>query len=187
MTTHAAFLAFAWKSYALGFVSALLLIAAVLAAVRQIGGSFQSIRQRLRPTPPVRVKFKTLGGQLGSSMWEDGRRVWDNVRPDFAVRNDGPSALYDIEAGANDPRRTGERITYPVRAQRLAGEGSVLRFGEERFRIPAEWLDGYTGQSPHKQVVYFVEAADEAGRRWAASCAGDTGDDWVTLSFRRSR
>jgi hypothetical protein len=179
-------LAFEWQAYVLGFLTALLFIAAVLAALGQIGTAFQWVRQQLRPTPPTRVKFKSHGGQLGSST-ETGRRVWTDVQPDFSVRNDGPSALYEVEAGMIDPRGSGGRVKHPTRVQRLGGEGTRQRFGSsQRFRLPPEWLDGYEGLAPQKQVAYFVVATDEAGRRWEATCRADT-DDWALLTFRRKR
>jgi hypothetical protein len=108
----------------------------------------------------------------------------------MAVRNDGPSALYELEAGAIDPRGTGERVVHPARVQRLSGEGTEHPFGifgsDDRLLIPPEWLAGYDGQEPHQQVVYFVAATDEDGRRWEATCRADPAEDWVPLTFRRA-
>jgi hypothetical protein len=178
-------LAFAWKTYLLGFVSALLLVAAVLGALEKIGATGLKVKSRLRPSAPTRIKFKSLGGSMSREVDVNNRFVgWDAVRPDFAVRNDGPSALYEVEAGAEDPRGTGERVTHPRRVQRLAGEGARHRFGSnDRFQIPAEWLAGYDGQEPEKQVAYFIAATDEDGRRWEATCRADPDDDWVQLTF----
>jgi hypothetical protein len=181
-------LAFAWKTYLLGVVSVLLLIAAVLGALGQIGAALRWIKERFRPSPPSRVKFKSLGGTISRVVDVNNRFVgWDKLQPDFAVRNDGPSALYEVEAGALDPRGTGGRVTHPHRVQRLAGEGTRHRFGSSaRFQLPAEWLDGYDGQEPQKQVGYFIAATHEEGRRWEATCRADPADDWVPVTFSRS-
>lgn len=171
-----------WESVAVGTVSGLLVVAisgAVAWAIRQ---------RRRRSREPTRVKFKSLGGSMSREVDVNNQFVgWDSVRPDFAVRNDGPSALYELEAGAIDPRGTGEQVTHPTRVQRLAGEGGRQRFGSsDRFLIPAQWLAGYDGQEPQKQVAYFIAVTDEDGRRWEATCHADPADDWVPLTFSRT-
>ena len=168
-------LAFAWKTYLLGVITTLLLVAAVLGALGQIGAALRWVRQRFWPSPPARIKFKVLGARLSRSIDINNRFVgWDYVLPDCAVRNDGPSALYELEVGAEDPRGTGERVSHPQRVQRLGADGTEHRLGgSDGFQIPSEWLDGYDGQEPHKQVAYFIAATDEDGRRWEATCRAD--------------
>lgn len=169
-------------------VSALLLVAAVLTALETVGSTGLRIKSRLRPNPPARVKFKSLGGAISRVVDVNNQVVgWDKLQPDFAVRNDGRSVLYELEAGAEDPRGTGERVTHPERVPRLDGEGSQHRFGSSaRFQLPAEWLDDYDGQEPQKQVAYFIAATDEDGRRWETTCHADPADDWVPLEFDRA-
>jgi hypothetical protein len=173
-----------WESVAVGVVSGLLVVAisgAVAWAIKQ---------RRRRSREPTRVKFKSTGARMSRSTDINNRFVsWDFVCPDFAVRNDGPSVLYDVEAGAEDPRGTGQRVGHPARVPRLAGEGNEHRFGNfgshDRLDIPPEWLAGYDGQEPHKQVTYFIAATDEGGRRWEATARADPADDWVPLTFSR--
>ena len=70
------------------------LVAAVLTALEKIGVTGLKVKSRLRPSAPARIKFKSPGGAMSREVDVNNRFVgWDAVLPDFAVRNDGASAL----------------------------------------------------------------------------------------------
>lgn len=142
------------------------------------------VYRRLRPEPP-KMRFKSTGGVVGRQIGDDGSVDWHNAIPSFTLLLYEPEHLYDVRGGYVGPN--GERREHPKRVEVMTRHVPERFNSASEFRVPPEWLAGYVGSHPERQLPYFVTCRD--GRRhWDGSVVilGDDEEE-ATVKFRRSR
>jgi hypothetical protein len=152
-------------SWLVGILLAIFLTgAAVLAAVREWTRLGRWLHSAARPSAPA-VTIDGVGGRLSRERDpETGWAKWGSVVPRNRINVNQPDGIYDVRTGVMR-RDTDQRVTFPVDLPRIKGDDSVI-VREQEAQIPTSWLEGYGGEKPHHQVLYWVTARDESRRRW---------------------
>jgi len=96
---------------------------------------------------------------------EDGWVKWGQVTPWFKIENHEVDPIYDVTTGIERPS-TRERLAFDVEFPSIpASTAQTVEVSHARF-IPPDWLDGYSGESPHQQVRYWVRFLDRRRHSW---------------------
>jgi hypothetical protein len=157
--------ALGWKTFG-AIAGALILFGGVVVAIRELGSTASSVKQRLRPGPP-RFDLQGAGGQSSHQRDEaTGEITWTDVRPSITIRNNEPVAVYAVTVGIVNPAGD-ERIDYPGCPIPVLKAETQLDLGStEQFKTPSNWLAGVAPGNEHQGAPYFVTLTDANDRKW---------------------
>lgn len=157
-------LAFDWQTFGAGVIAGIIALGAVLGALGQIGRAVRGVCAFLKPHPPNVTLYGPGASTPRTRDPETGWVQWGEVVPSFKIENNEPHGIYDLTTGVERPS-TGERETFTVTLPAIPPHSNHPVRQDDAF-IPPEWLDGYVGEEPQKQVRYWVRFLDHSRRRW---------------------